>query len=216
MFADRRDAGRQLASRLGDLSGSAGLAVLGLPRGGVAVAAVVASSLGAPLDVLVARKLRTPGHPELAMGAVAVWGPHEATVTNDAVARHVSSADLARARDAELAAARERAARWSRLSPSSVRTVVLVDDGLATGATMEAAVAVATSAGVSVIVAVPVAAPAPLARVRSSVARVECLLVPEGFGAVGAYYRDFSAVSDSTVGSLLSSAGRVPKGSDEE
>lgn len=205
-FADRADAGRLLADRLADLAGRPGLVVFGLPRGGVAVAAQVASRLGVPLDVVVSRKLGVPGHPELAMGAVAVWDEHETCVAKAEVIAHARVTDeaFAEQRERQLAIARERATRWNRVAPAEVREVVLVDDGLATGATMEAAVQLVRDAGVgSIVVAVPVAAPSQLAAIRRLADRVECVHAPEQFRAVGMHYADFRQVEDEAVDRAL-------------
>lgn len=202
-FADRDAAGRALAERVVDAVPNRLVVVLGLPRGGVVVAARVAERLDAPLDVLAARKLRTPGRPELAMGAIAVWGRHVATVQNPDVIMHLAvPPDAIEAeRREQVDAARERAARWNRLDPDTgPHNVVLVDDGLATGATMQAAVEVVRQAGVSrLVIAVPVGAPDELARFAERVDAVVALAAPRRFVAVGSYYRDFAEVDDSTV-----------------
>jgi predicted phosphoribosyltransferase len=209
-FADRDAAGRALAERVRDSIANAGVVVLGLPRGGVVVAARVAERLGAPLDVLVARKLRTPGRPELAMGAIAVWGRHVATVHNTDVITHLAvAADAVDAEHREqVATALQRAARWNQVDPDAGRyDVVLVDDGLATGATMHAAVEVARHADVGrIVVAVPVGAPRELARLADRVDAVVALGSPRQFASVGAYYDDFSEVDDSTVDRELAAA----------
>jgi len=210
-FTDRAEAGRLLADRLADLARRPGLVVFGLPRGGVVVAAQVASRLGVPLDVVVSRKLGVPGHPELAMGAVAVWDEYEACVANAEVIAHARLAEDAFAahRERELAVARERAARWSRVAPDAMRDAVLVDDGLATGATMEAAVQVVREAGVgSIVVAVPVAARSQLLAISKVADRVECVHAPEQFRAVGMHYADFRQVEDDVVDRALSRSQR--------
>jgi predicted phosphoribosyltransferase len=203
-FADRDDAGRQLSRRLVDLADDDALIVLGLPRGGVVVAARVAEALHAPLGVLVARKLRTPGAPELAMGAVAVWGGHRAVSRIDSViARARVSADEFRAAlDQESAEARRRADEWGQRCPElRGRTVVVVDDGLATGATMRAALEVVGRAGARrVIAAVPVG---PAEELRDLGAETVAVDAPERFGSVGAHYRDFEQVDDAVVSAAL-------------
>jgi predicted phosphoribosyltransferase len=187
----------------------AGVVVLGLPRGGVVVAARVAEALDAPLGVVVARKVRSPGTPELAMGAVAVWGPEVAAVRISHVTARagVGDAAFARACAAELGAARERAAHWQPVPPPVAdRTVVVVDDGLATGATMRAALAVLRKVRVGgLVAAVPVGPPPEL---RDLDAEVVCLLAPDRFGAVGAHYLDFGQVDDETVEAELARAAR--------
>ena len=214
-FADRRDAGRALARALladGAAAWAPGPVVLGLPRGGVVVAAEVAAALGAPLDVLVVRKLGLPGHAELAMGALAAAGGEVETVRT-AVAAEVDDAAFAAVRERELAELhrRERAYRAGRPPvPLAGRPVVLVDDGLATGATMRAAVsAVARQAPASVTVAVPVGSPRACAELAPSVDRVLCLQSPRPFSAVGQAYRDFAATPDDEVDAALA-ASRPP------
>jgi predicted phosphoribosyltransferase len=211
-FADRHDAGRQLAARLTDPARApavpldAGALVLGLPRGGVLVAAPVAAALGAELDVVAVRKLGVPGRPELAMGAIAAVGGTVVDVGVDEVLARVDPEAAAAVRRAELAELHRRGAayRGDRPPPAVAgRTVVLVDDGLATGATMRAATAAVRGAGpAAVVVAVPVCA----AGVALDADAVVCLLVPRPFGAVGRWYADFGQVTDDEVRAAL--AGR--------
>lgn len=208
-FADRGDAGRRLAARLTHLAGRDAV-VLGLPRGGVPVAAEVAAALGAPLDVLVVRKLGLPWQPELAMGAVAGVGGTVEEVRNEHVLRQVGVADevFARVRDREVTelARRELAYRGERPATEvRDRTVVLVDDGLATGASMRAAVAaVRRQRPASVVVAVPVGSPDTCAALRAEVDEVVCVSEPRRFTAVGQAYADFRPTSDDEVRSALS------------
>ena len=204
-FLDRVDAGRQLARVLLHHRGTDAL-VLGLPRGGVPVAAEVADALEAELDVLVVRKLGVPGHEELAMGAVAGGGLR--VLNQDVLSRLGLSASVvegATARAAAVVADRERAYRGDRPAPVlRGRRVVLVDDGLATGATMRVAVRAVTGAGASpVVVAVPVAPPSACEALRALADEVVCLHTPSSFLAVGAWYDDFSETSDDEVRSLL-------------
>ena len=205
IFANREDAGRQLAALLDDLRGRSDVLVLGLPRGGVPVAHAVAHALGAPLDVFVVGKLGAPQQPELALGAIASGGT---MVLNDDIVRAlgVDAARLQPIIDAqrEEVEARERRYRGDR-PPLDLRgrTVVLVDDGLATGATRRAAVGAVRSAASVVIVAVPVGAPESVAMLRREVDRVEAVSTPSGFSAVGLWYRDFHQVSDEEVRRLL-------------
>jgi putative phosphoribosyl transferase len=201
-FADRADAGRRLAERLGAFAGRGDVIVLGLPRGGVPVAAEVARSLPAPLDVCVVRKLGVPGDEELALGAIAAGG---VLVLNDRVVSdlHLSDeaiADVAAVEHAELLR-REQAYRGER-PPADVvgRTVIVVDDGLATGATMRAAVrAVRMRAPARVVVAVPVAAPETCAALGPEVDEVVCAVRPSDFRSVGGWYDDFSPTTDDEV-----------------
>jgi putative phosphoribosyl transferase len=204
-FVDRVDAGRQLARVLLHHRG-AGALVLGLPRGGVPVAAEVAAALDAELDVLVVRKLGVPGHEELAMGAVAGGGLR--VLNADVLGRLELPSSVVEAvttRAAAVVAERERSYRGER--PPLVlrdRRVVLVDDGLATGATMRVAVRAVVGGGASpVVVAVPVAPPPACQALRSLADEVVCLHTPSSFLAVGAWYDDFSETSDDEVRSLL-------------
>jgi predicted phosphoribosyltransferase len=210
-FADRADAGRQLGARLGALP-RPGTLVLGLPRGGVVVAAGVAAALGAPLDLLVVAKLRAPGRPELAMGAVAAVAGAVATVRVEEVVAGAGVADdvFARSRDAAVAGLRRREAdlRGGRPGPELAgRPLVLVDDGLATGATVRAAVAAARACRPAVLaVAVPVGAAEPLAALCREVDEVVCLLQPERFRSVDQVYDDFAQTSDAEVRAALAAA----------
>ena len=209
-FSDRRDAGRALAQLLEEaLPARSELLVLALPRGGVPVAWEVARALQAPLDVLVVRKLGFPGQEEYAMGAIASGGVR---VTNDGaddwpVDQHTLEAVTAR-EQAELER-RERLYRGERPFPALAgRTVVLVDDGLATGATMRAAVgAVRRHAPARIVVAVPVGARESVAALRAEADEVFCVRQPEHFRAVGLWYQDFDQTSDEEVRRLLGSGG---------
>ena len=201
-FADRADAGRRLAERLGAYAGRGDVIVLGLPRGGVPVAAEVARSLPAPLDVCVVRKLGVPGDEELALGAIAAGG---VLVLNDRVVSGLHLSDEAIAAVAAVERAelrrREQAYRGER-PPADVagRTVIVVDDGLATGATMRAAVrAVRMRAPARVVVAVPVAAPETCAALGPEVDEVVCALRPSDFRSVGGWYDDFAPTTDDEV-----------------
>lgn len=211
VFADRRDAGRRLAHRLGDLGdpGEPGLdgVVLALPRGGVPVGAEVAAALGAPLDILVVGKVGVPGHEELALGAVADDGT---TVVNSQVqaATGVSDAEVDALARRHVAALARRGAelRPDGIAPVDVRgrTAVVVDDGMATGATMRVALQVVRERGARrVIAAAPVSALDAVATVAPSADRVVCVLTPRDFHAVGPWYADFTQVDDSEVRALL-------------
>jgi predicted phosphoribosyltransferase len=206
-FADRADAGRRLGDRLatvlGPLGDPAGVVVLGLPRGGVVVAAEVARRLGAPLDAFVVRKLGVPGQPELAMGAIASGG---VVVRNDAVidSHRLTPDEVAAVVAAERAelARRERAYRGDRPPPDAAgRLAIVVDDGLATGATARAALrAVRAQRPARLVLAVPVA---PRDAAVGDADQLVALARPWPFGAVGRYYRDFAATTDDEVRALL-------------
>ena len=208
-FRDRRDAGRQLAERLREYRGRPDVLVLALPRGGVPVGFEVARALGAPLDVLVVRKLGLPGNEELAMGAIASGGVR---VLNPDVVEQLRIPDqvverVAAQEQLELER-REELFRGGRagIDPAG-RTVILVDDGLATGSTMKAAIqALRQRHPAEIVVAVPVA-PAQTCREMADLAdRVVCLLKPTMFGEVGVWYLDFRQTSDGEVRSLLEAA----------
>lgn len=208
-FRDRRDAGRQLAKQLSRFAGRKDVVVLALPRGGVPVAFEVSQQLHAPLDVFIVRKLGAPGHEELAMGAIASGGT---IVRNEDVIRHldVSSAafEAVVARENKELLRREFAYRCNRSAQDvSDRIVILVDDGIATGASMKAAVqAVQQKKPQMVIVAVPVAAAHTICEFNDNLALTIAVLAPEDFFNVGAWYADFSQTSDQEVSELLSLA----------
>jgi len=206
MFDDRVDAGRALAKSLAARKDLAGAIVLALPRGGVPVAHEVAQALGLPLDVLVVRKLGLPSQPELAMGAIASGG---AVVLNDEVVRYLGGRkealeEVTRRELVELER-RERAYRGERAPLEMAgRDAIVVDDGLATGATMEAAVRALRGSGAGrVIVAVPVASAEARKRIAAVADEVVCLATPMFFSAVGQWYRDFGQTSDDEVRELL-------------
>jgi putative phosphoribosyl transferase len=211
-FRDRRDAGRQLAGALARYRGPDVL-VLALPRGGVPVGYEVARGLGAPLDVFVVRKLGVPGHEELAMGAIASGG---ARVINETVLRRarISGEALAAvtAREEDEVARRERLYRGERPPPDvEGRTVILVDDGLATGATMRAAVEALRARGAArIVVAAPVGSADTCAAQEAVADEVVCLETPEPFVAVGFWYVDFGQVPDEEVRTLLEAATAEP------
>jgi predicted phosphoribosyltransferase len=211
-FTDRRDAGRAVAAKLQQYSGRDDVIVLALPRGGVPVAFEVATAIDAPLDVFLVRKLGTPGHSELAMGAIASGGIR---VLNDEVVRWLGiSPDqidaVARLEQKELER-REAAYRGGSAMPSLAgRIVILVDDGLATGSTMRAAVeAVRQQRPAQVIVAVPVGAPETCHELRALADEVICARTPTRFSAVGQWYRSFDQTSDDEVSALLSERSRA-------
>lgn len=204
-FEDRVDAGRQLARRLAAREWSDAV-VLGLPRGGVPIAAEVARALGAPLDVLIVRKVGVPWHPELAMAAV---GEEGAVVRNEAViaASGVSRGELARGEERERAEVERRALRFrGGRAPQALsgRTALIIDDGIATGASMRAACAIARARQASrIVVATPVAPPDVVDALRSDADEVVCLNVPDEFMAVGLYYVDFRQTEDAEVERLM-------------
>jgi putative phosphoribosyl transferase len=214
-FADRREAGRALGQRLAaEPHGDA--VVLGLPRGGVVVAAEVAAALGVPLDVLVVRKIGLPGRAELAMGAVAALGEDLETVrTEDVVSRAgIGPAAFERVREQELRELRRREVAYRGTRPATGvrgRWVILADDGLATGATMRAAVAAVRRAGAArVTVAAPVGSPRACAQLGEEADEVVCLWAPEDFRAVAQGYDDFAPTSDDEVRAALAGESGEP------
>jgi len=216
-FRDRAEAGRRLAELLGGRRLGVGeVVVLGLPRGGVPVAYEVARALGLPLDVMVVRKLGVPFQPELAMGAI---GEGDVRFVNDEVVREagVSKDELAAVERRERAELERRARRYRHDRPPMAlegRTAVVVDDGIATGSTVRAACRVARARGATrVVVAAPVASPSSIAELADAADEVVCLEAPRWFYAVGAWYRDFSEVSDDEVVTLLdrAAAGLAPQ-----
>ena len=218
-FADRAAAGRVLAEKLADYAGRDDVIVLALPRGGVPVASEVARALGAPLDVFVVRKLGAPSQEELAMGAIASG---DVVVKNDDVVKalkvppEVLEEKIASER-AELSR-RESVYRGDR-PPLDVRgrTVILIDDGLATGSTMRAAVtALRGQAPAQIVVAVPIGAPATCAEFQQIADECICALTPEPFRAVGLWYEDFAQTTDDEVRELLDRAAGARVRGDEE
>ncbi len=205
-FFDRAEAGRYLSVALGHYTARPDAIVLGLPRGGVIVAAQVAKGTQLPLEVVVCRKIRSPGQPELARGALAVWGERVSVVRNAQVADALRlGEDFDADQHHELDAARARAAEWSPTPPDITGQVaIVVDDGLATGATMRAALDVLRAAGAGrLVVAVPVAAERELADMRRRADEVVCVYVPPRFVSVGSHYVDFDQIADAAVGRAL-------------
>lgn len=208
IFRDRAEAGRALAGKLMGLAGRGDVIVLALPRGGVVVGYEVAQALAAPLDVFVVRKLGTPGQPELAMGAIASGG---VVVLNPDVVHGLNIPDevirAAAAREQQEIERREGEYRGNHAAyPLRQHAVILVDDGLATGSTMRAAVAAVRDRDpASIVVAVPVAAASTCDELRneSEVDHVVCLATPKDFQAVGQWYREFPQISDQEVRDLL-------------
>lgn len=222
MFTDRTDAGQQLAEALRHLVREDPV-VLGLPRGGVPVAFQVARALGAPLDVIVVRKLGVPSHRELGFGAIGEGGVR---VINDDIVRlgRVGHEELAAVERAETAALASQARRFRGDRPRvplDGRSVIVVDDGIATGATAAAACEVVRAHGSArVVLAVPVAPPDAVARLRTQADEVVCLSTPSAFRAVGEWYQDFSQTPDEEVLTLLTqaadrAAARPPAGARE-
>jgi predicted phosphoribosyltransferase len=209
LFANRREAGRILASLLMKYADRDDVLVLALPRGGVPVGFEVAQALRAPLDVFIVRKLGVPGHDELAMGAIATGGVR---VLNDDVVISLELEpeviDAVAAREEKELARRERIYRGARPAPDvRGRTVIVVDDGLATGSTMRAAVAALRKQGPArIVVAVPVAAPETCEEFRTEVDDAVCAATPRMFNGVGRWYEDFSQTTDDEVHELLAQA----------
>jgi putative phosphoribosyl transferase len=211
-FQNRREAGKLLALKLARYADRPDLLVLALPRGGVPVAFEVSQALRAPLDVFVVRKLGMPGNEELALGAIATGG---------GVAMNVDLVEAYRiperviesiaAREAEEIARRERLYRGDKPAPQiSGRTVILIDDGLATGASMNAAIGTLRKQNpAKIVVGVPISAPEVCDEFHSGVDEIVCAITPEPFYSVGTWYQDFSPTTDEEVHELLEQADRV-------
>jgi putative phosphoribosyl transferase len=205
-YRDRREAGRYLAQKLADYADRSDVLVLALPRGGVPVAYEVARVLGAPLDVFLVRKLGVPGHEELAMGAIASGG---LVLLNQEIVRALGIGsslinEVISTQRTELER-RDRQYRGDRPPPDvHGKTAILIDDGLATGASMRAAVAALRQQHPArIVVAVPIAAPSTCAEFRDEVDEIVCARTPEPFRAVGLWYEDFTQTTDDEVGDLL-------------
>ncbi len=211
IYGDRIEAGKYLAAQLAHYANRDDLLVLALPRGGVPVAYEVATALNAPLDIFLVRKLGVPRYEELAMGAIATGGVR---VLNDDVVRQLripaSVIDSVAADELRELERRERAYRGNRPEPDvGGKTVVLVDDGLATGSTMRAAAAALRLQNPArIVVAVPVSAPQTCNEYRMGVDEIICAATPEPFLGVGQWYRDFSQTTDQEVRDLLEQARR--------
>ncbi|HLI86133.1 MAG TPA: phosphoribosyltransferase [Bryobacteraceae bacterium] len=205
-FRDRSDAGRKLAKRLRKYADCAGCVILGLPRGGVPVAYEVAHALHLPLDVFLVRKLGVPGHEELAMGAIASGG---VKVLNDNVVRslRISPEDIAKetAKQQEELERREREYREGRPALAVAgKTVILIDDGLATGASMKAAIiALRQRRARRILAAVPVASPRTCEAIGELADEIVCLETPEDFYSVGEWYQDFFQTTDQEARAML-------------
>jgi putative phosphoribosyl transferase len=213
MFENRREAGQQLAQALSAYAGREDLVVLGLPRGGVPVAFEVAKALGAPLDVFIVRKLGVPWNPELAMGAIASGGVR---VMNQDVVRGtgVTHEEIERVVEQETRELEERERIFRGARPTvdvKDKTVILVDDGLATGATMRAAVRAVRARGAAhIVVAVPTAPQETCSEFESLVDDVICLVTPRPFLGVGGAYRHFAQTTNDEVRDLLARARQGP------
>ncbi len=206
VYTDRKDAGKQLAEKLTHYRDKADVIVLGLPRGGVTVAHEVAKALHCPLDILIVRKIGFPGNPELAVGAVSETGAvvfNEDIVSGYGVSREYLQRETARQK--EEIARRVALYRGSKGVPSLAgKTVILVDDGVATGATMKAAISTLNKERLAkLVVALPVASQESEREISAMVDECVCLQAPAGFRAVGNYYRDFTQVEDEDVVAML-------------
>ena len=211
-FADRSEAGQQLAAQLRSYADRADVWVLGLPRGGVPIAYEIAKALHLPLDICLVRKLGVPEQPELAMGAIASGG---IMVLNQEVLRsfHISDSvvqKVAAVEQQELER-REQVYRGNRPMPEvSDRTVILADDGIATGSTLRAAVAILREQEPErIVVAVPVAPPASCEQLKTVVDELICLVTPDRLYSIGQWYQDFSQTTDAEVCQLLEQAGSL-------
>jgi putative phosphoribosyl transferase len=208
-FRDRTEAGRVLAEKLSSYQGRGDVAVLALPRGGLPVAFEIAAALKAPLDVFVVRKLGVPGHEELAMGAIASGGVR---VVNESVVRdlRIEQSVIESVAESEQRELRRRESSYrGRRDPTKLdgRTVILVDDGMATGSTMRAAIdAVKKHRPNKVVVAVPTAAASTCEELAEEVDELVCAMTPEPYYAVGAWYEDFPQLSDDEVRRILEEA----------
>lgn len=210
-FEDRRDAGEQLAAALEERGVEADL-VLAIPRGGLPLGRVVADALGAPLSVVVARKIGAPGNPEYAIGAVAsdgsVW-PNEEAIRRTGV----DEDEFERRRAEEAESARQKAARYRGDRPEpglTGKTVVIVDDGVATGSTARACIAQVRAGGADrVVLAVPVGPPSTVQDLQSMADEVVCVLTPSSFAGVGQFYRRFDQVQDEEALAYLDGPGEA-------
>jgi putative phosphoribosyl transferase len=206
LFNNRTDAGQQLASKLMAYANRPNLLVLALPRGGIPIGVEVSKALNAPLDIFLVRKLGVPGHEELAMGAIATGGIR---IINKNVVEYLDIPleviEIVAERESVELQRRELAFRGNRPAPEiNGRTVILVDDGLATGSTMRAAVAALREQNpAGIVVGVPTASPSTCNELKEEVDDIICAITPEPFHAVGIWYEDFSQITDEEVHELL-------------
>ena len=212
MFSDRRDGGVQLASRLKEYKDQPGVLVLALPRGGVATGYEIASYLNVPLDIVIVRKIGFPGQPELAIGAVSETGTivlNESIISTYGVPKEYIEREISRQKE-EISRRIKLYRKGKRLPSLEGKTIILVDDGVATGATMKVAITTLGEENLKkLIVALPVAPPGVADELKQMVDTFICIETPFDFMAVGAYYDDFTQVSDEEVIDLLErSAGK--------
>lgn len=209
VFQDRQEAGKQLAARLQGYRDKENLLVLALPRGGVTVGYEIARELHCPLDVLIVRKIGCPGNPELAAGAISETGKrvlNEDVIGSYGISPHYLEEETGRQRR-EIDRRQALYRSGGRLVPLTGKTVILVDDGVATGATMKAAIATLKQEGLKrLVAAVPVAPPETAAEIQPTVDEWICLETPAWFGAVGQFYRNFDQVEDAEVVTMLRKA----------
>ena len=206
MFNDRREAGNQLASRLREYKDQLGVLVLALPRGGVATGYEIACSLNVPLDIVIVRKLGFPGEPELGIGAISETGTvvlNESIISTYGVPKDYIDHEISRQKE-EITRRVKLYRKGKKLLSLEGKTIILVDDGVATGATIKAAIATLKKEKLKkLVVALPVAPPGVADELKQMVDTFICIETPFDFMAVGAYYRDFAQVSDEEVVDFL-------------
>ncbi|AQQ70261.1 Putative phosphoribosyl transferase [Limihaloglobus sulfuriphilus] len=211
VFSDRRQAAHMLAEHIAGACGKEKPLILGIPRGGMVIAADIAAEVGGDLDIILTRKLGAPNNPELAIGAITETAE---TVLNDELICYlnVSSAYIENEKTSQKNLIAQRSSRYRGIYPKQPikdRIVVLTDDGVATGATMRAAIWAAKAESPSkIILAIPVAPPDTAASLSREVDRTICISAPSNFGAVGMFYRDFNQVSDETVIRILENTAK--------